>query len=65
VKASKQKAKRQQKKTQGQGFLPSDPNALCEHLELLMASKQARSTGLRNEIVSICNELLRQKNFVS
>jgi len=47
--------------TSGQGFLPSDPNALCERLELLMASKQAGNTGLRNEIVSICDELLRQK----
>jgi len=26
-----------------------------------MASKQAGNTGLRNEIVSICDELLRQK----
>jgi len=51
--------KRQQKK--GSGFLPIDPNALCERLELLMASKQAGNTGLRNEIVSICGELLRQK----
>ena len=58
---TKQKVKRQQKKTQGQGFLPRDPNALCELLELLMASKQAGNTGLRNEIVSICDELLRQK----
>jgi len=57
VKAPKQKAKRQQKKTQGQGFLPSDPNALSERLELLMASKQAGNTGLRNEIVSIWDEL--------
>ena len=40
------------KKTKAQGFLPSDPNALCERLELLMASKQAGNTGLRNEIVS-------------
>ena len=47
--------------TSGQGFLPSDPNALCERLELLMASKQAGNTGVRNEIVSICDELLRQK----
>jgi len=48
--------------TLGQGIiLPSDPNALCERLELLMASKQAGNTGLRNEIVSICDELLRQK----
>jgi len=58
---AKREAKRQQKKTQGQGFLPSDPNALCERLELLMASKQAGNTGLRDEIVSICDELLRQK----
>jgi len=58
---AKRKAKRQHKKTQGQGFLPSDPNALCERLALLMASKQAGNTGLRNEIVSICDELLRQK----
>ena len=57
----KQKVKRQQEKTQGQGFLPSDPNAMCERLELLMASKQAGNTGLRNEIVSICDELLRKK----
>ena len=47
--------------TSAQGFLPSVPNALCERLELLMASKQAGNTGLRNEIVSICDELLRQK----
>jgi len=45
----------------GQGFLPSDPNALFQRLELLMASKQAGNTGLRNEIVSICDELLSQK----
>jgi len=46
----------------GQGIiLPSDPNALCERLQLLMASKQAGNTGLQNEIVSICDELLRQK----
>jgi len=57
----KKKVKRQQKKTQGQGFLPSDPNALCERLELLMASNQAGNTGLRNGIVSICDELLRPK----
>ena len=49
------------RKKQGQGFLPSDQNALCEQLELLMASKQAGNTGLRNEIVSICDELLMQK----
>ena len=49
-------------KTLGQGIiLPSDPNALCERLELLVASKQAGNTGLRNEILSTCDELLRQK----
>jgi len=36
---------------------------LSERLELLMASKQAGNTGLRNEIVSTCDELLRQKNL--
>ena len=46
----------------GQGIiLPSDPNALCERLELLMASKQVGNTGVRNEVVGICDELLRQK----
>ena len=41
--------------------IPSDPNALIERLDLLMASKEAGHTGTRNEIVSICDELLRQK----
>jgi len=50
-------------KKQGKGFLPSDPNSLCERLELLMASKQAGNTGLRNEIVSICDERLMQKSL--
>jgi len=50
------------RKKAGKGIiLPSDPNALCERLELLMVSKQAGNTGLRNEIVSICDEPLRQK----
>jgi len=60
-KPNQPKVKLQHKKTQRQGFLPSDPNALCERLELLMASKQAGNTSLRNEIVSICDKLLRQK----
>jgi len=55
---------RLQNKKKGRGvFLSSDPNALCEWLELLMASKQVGNTGLRNEIVSIYDELLRQKNL--
>ena len=50
----------------GQGLnttviIPCDPNALIERLDLLMASKEAGHTGTRNEIVSICDELLRQK----
>jgi len=57
---SKAWSKTSTEKKQGQGFLPSDPNALCEWMELLTASKQAGNTGLRNEIVSICDELLRQ-----
>ena len=67
-KKTKKKVKRQQKAEPAKkdsGFLPSDPNALCERLELLMASKQAGNTGLRNEIVSICDELLRQKILTS
>ena len=40
-------------------YLPSDPDALFERLELLLASKQAGNTGLRNESVAICDELKR------
>jgi len=57
---------REKSKYEGQGFpstivIPSDPNALAERLELLLASKAAGNTGVRNELVSICDELLRQK----
>ncbi len=54
------------KKYEGQGLeketvvIPSDPNALAERFDLLMASKSAGNTGVRNELVSICDELLRQ-----
>ena len=41
--------------------IPSDPNALLQRLDLLMASREAGNTGTRNELVSICDELLRQK----
>ena len=41
--------------------IPSAPDALVDRLELLLASKSAGNTGLRNEVVSICDELLRQK----
>ena len=50
---------------EGQGtktiVIPSDSNALLERLDLLMASKEAGNTGARNELVSICDELLRQR----
>lgn len=42
-------------------IIPGAPDALAERLELLMASKSAGNTGLMNELVSICDELLRQK----
>ena len=42
-------------------ILPSDPIALVERLDLLMASKAAGKTGVRNELISVCDELLRQK----
>ena len=49
-------------KYEGRGvvIIPSDPNALLERLDLLMASKGAGNTGVGNEIVSICDELKRQ-----
>ena len=40
--------------------IPSDPNALLERLDLLLASQEASHTGVRNELVSICDELKRQ-----
>ena len=45
----------------GEGVvIPSDPNALLERFELLLASQEAGHTGVRNELVSICDELKRQ-----
>ena len=40
--------------------IPSDPNALLERLDLLLASQEAGHTGVVNELVSICDELKRQ-----
>ena len=40
--------------------LPCDPIALVEIIDILMASKAAGNTGARNELVSVCDELLRQ-----
>ena len=36
------------------------PITLVERLDILMASKSAGNTGVRNELVSVCDELLRQ-----
>ena len=47
---------------EGEGVvvIPSDPNALLERLDLLLASQGAGHTGVGNELVSICDELKRQ-----
>ena len=47
---------------EGEGVvvIPSDPNALLERLDLLLASQDAGHTGVGNELVSICDELKRQ-----
>ena len=42
-------------------ILPCDPVALVETLDILMASKASGNTGVRNELVSVCDEWLRQK----
>ena len=50
---------------EGKGLvvIPSDPNALLERLDLLLASQDAGHTGVGNELVSICDELKRQDNL--
>ena len=54
--------KMDEKEYEGEGVvvIPSDPNALLERLDLLLASQKAGHTGVRNELVSICDELKRQ-----
>ena len=50
-----------QTETPGGGLiLPSDPNALINRFDLLFSSKKAGHTGVRNEIISILDELKRQ-----
>ena len=55
-------SKKPKKEYEGYGVvvIPSDPNALLERLDLLLASQEAGHTGVRNELVSICDELKRQ-----
>ena len=50
-------AKRREYEGEGVVVIPSDPNTLCKRLDLLLASKKVGNTGVRNELVSICNEL--------
>ena len=47
---------------EGEGIviMLSDPNALLERLDLLLASQKAGHTGVGNKLVSICDELKRQ-----
>ena len=51
-----------QPSTSGTGLkiLPCDPNALIDRFDLLFTSQKAGHTGVRNEIVSILDELKRQ-----
>ena len=41
-------------------ILPCYSIALVEILDILMASKASENTGVRNELVSVCDELLRR-----
>ena len=45
----------------GLTILPSDPNALLDRFDLLFSSQNAGHTGVRNEIISILDELKRQE----
>ena len=57
---SRSDGKRSNIEGSGVVVIPSDPNALLERLDLLLASQEAGHTGVRNELVSICDELKRQ-----
>ena len=41
-------------------ILPCEPIALIERVDILIESKASGNTGVRSELVSICDELLRQ-----
>ena len=49
-----------QKKGKGISLMPSDPNVLIDMLSLRVGSYKAGNTGVRNEIVDLSDELLRQ-----
>ena len=57
-----ERKRRQQDPITGDGLkiLPSDPNALIDRFDLLFSSQKAGHTGVKNEIVSILDELKRQ-----
>ena len=57
-----ERKKRQEDPINGDGLkiLPSDPNALIDRFDLLFSSQKAGHTGVRNEIISILDELKRQ-----
>ena len=61
-KANKEDKDDPQPETSGTGLkiLPSDPNALIDRFDLLFSSQKAGHTGVRNEIISILDELKRQ-----
>ena len=56
------KKRQEDPSTSGTGLtiLSSDPNALIERFDLLLASQNAGHSGVRNELVSIFDELKRQ-----
>ena len=56
----REKKEKKGKKGSGVIIISSDPNTLLERLDLLLASQEAGHTGVRNELVSICDELKRQ-----
>jgi len=51
---------RSQAQVTGNGLLPSNPLSLYKMLNLRLAAYQAGNTGLRNEVITIADELLRQ-----
>ena len=67
MEVTKHKIRKRLTKQTGKGVkknyvtLPSDPSELVDRLTLLIGSKDAGNTGVYNEIVSICDELLKKK----
>ena len=51
---------RKEHEGKGAAFIPSDPNALLERLDMLLASKKAGHTDIENKLVSTCDKLKRQ-----